>query len=257
MATKKQVVPAAKKTDLAALNAQLAEEAASAVANAIAKPSGRKLMVKNKQFQLPDGTVLGDSIDVVVVDFISMNRYYTEVFNPNNPQPPVCIAMGKDLNSMAPIDESPDKQAEACKSCPMNQWESDPRGGKGKACKNTRELAVILASDAGEDDAPIYTLSVSPTSIKSFDAMVLAVARQFEGPLVKAIINISTNPNTDFAQLVFSDPAINEDFAEHLARRPEAQDYLFVVPDFSALTAPKPAARTAARPNARGPARAR
>lgn len=259
MATpKKAVVPAAKKMDLATLNEQLAQEAANAVANAIAKPTGRKLQVKNKQFVLPDGTVLGDSIDAVIVDFISMNRYYTETFNPNDPRPPVCVAMGKDLNSMAPIDESPDKQSESCKTCPMNQWESDPRGGKGKACKNTRELALILASDVGDPEAPIYTLSVSPTSIKSFDAMVLYVARHYNGPLVKAIVSISTNPNTDYAQLVFSDPAINEDFADHLARREEAQDFLFIIPDFTALnTPPAKPARQAARPATRGNARGR
>lgn len=253
MARQKSVVPAAKKTDLATLNAQLAQEAAQSVANAISKPTGRKITVKNKQFVLPDGTVLGSTIDVVVIDFISMNRYYTEVFNPNDPKPPVCFAMGKDLSAMAPHEEAPEKQSDICRTCPMNQWESDPRGGKGKACKNTRELAVILASDADDPEALIYTMSVSPTSIKSFDSMVAYVARTFEGPLVKAVISVTTNPNTDFAQLVFADPALNEDFAEHYARRPEAQDFLFVVPDLSAYEAnPKPAASRRAAPTRGG-----
>lgn len=233
MARQKSAVPVARKTDLATLNAQLAQEAAQEVANAISKPTGRKITVKNKQFVLPDGSVLGDTIDVIVLDFISMNRYYTEVFNPNDPRPPVCFAMGKDLHALAPHEEAPEKQSEICRTCPMNQWESDPRGGKGKACKNTRELAVILASDADDPEALIYTISVSPTSIKSFDAMVAYVARTYEGPLVKAIISVTTNPNTDYVQLVFTDPAPNEGFAEHLARRPEAQDFLFVVPDLS------------------------
>lgn len=247
--------PSSKRTNLATLDEQLSQEAVGDIAKAIAKPSGRKINVKNKQFILPDGTVLGEVIDVIIVDFISANRYYVNVFNPNNPEPPVCFAFGKDIGAMMPHEEAPEKQSAECARCPMNQWKSDPNGGKGKACKNTRELAVILASDAGDPEAPVYTISVSPTSIKSFDAMYTYVARTMNGPLVKAIVSISTNPNVDYAQLIFSDPVPNEEYATHVARRAEAQDYLFIVPDLSGYIpsgSKKPAARRG--PNA-APAR--
>lgn len=256
----KNVATVAKKTDLVALEAQLAEEAANAISTAISKPTGKKISVKNKQFVLPDGTVLGNSMDIVVLDFISMNRFYLEVFNPNNPRPPACFAMGKDLQAMAPHDESPEKQTEGtCARCPMNQWESDPQGGKGKACKNTRELAVVLASDIDDPEAEIYSMSVSPTGIRSFDAMVAYVARTFNGPLIKAIVNVSLNPNTEYPQLVFGDAAPNESYAELLARRQEATDMLFVPPDVSNFhaAAPAPRSRAAAPTTKRGTTRGR
>lgn len=252
MATKKStaVAKSSQRTDLATLDEQLAQEAVNDIAKAIARPSGRKINVKDKQFVLPDGTVLGEVIDVIVLDFVSANRYYVDQFNRNDPKPPVCFAFGKDLNTMAPMEEAPEKQADECRSCPMNQWESDPKGGKGKACKNTRELAVLLASDAGDPDAPIYTISVSPTSIKSFDAIYTFIARTMAGPPVKAIMTITTNPNVDYAQLIFSDPVPNEDYANHAARRTEAQDYLFVVPDLSGYIPSATKARGRTRPAA-------
>jgi len=35
-----------------------------------------------------------------------------------------------------------------CSKCPMNQWSSDPKGGKGKACKQTVLLALSCAGTA-------------------------------------------------------------------------------------------------------------
>jgi hypothetical protein len=260
-AKKNEVAVRSGRTDLANLDAQLAQEAANEIAKAIARPSGRKITVKNKQFILPDGTNLGEVIDVIVVDFITANRYYPDQFSPNDLKPPVCFAFGKEIATMAPMEESPEKQSDdGCTRCPMNQWESDPKGGKGKACKNTRDLAVILASDAGDPDAPMFTVSVSPTGIKSFDAMVAYIARTLSGPPVKAIISIACNPNTEYASMIFSDAVPNPDYADHYGRREEASELLYVLPDLSNYvpTDAKPArGRPAAAPSraARAPTR--
>ena len=247
------------RTDLAALDQQLAAEAANDISKAIAKPSGRKITVKNKQFLLPDGTILGDTIDVIIVAFISANRYYPDQFNPNDMKPPVCFAFGKDISTMAPPEEAPEKQSDSCARCPMNQWESDPKGGKGKACKNTRELAVILGGDAGDPDAQMYTLGVSPTGIKSFDAVVGLIVRTFNGPPVKAMVSITCNPVTEYVSLVFMDPVPNDEYAAHYARRPEAQELLFVLPDLTNYVPPgaKPAGRAAPPTTNRGRTNAR
>lgn len=251
MATKK-LVPAAKRTDLATLDAQLAEEAANDIARAISKPSGRKINVKNKQFVLPDGTVVGDAIDVIVLDFVNANRYYVDAFNQNNLVPPVCYAFGKDLDAMTPHETAPEKQSSGCSTCAWNKFESDPQGGKGKACKNTREVALLLAADAGDPDAPIFTMSISPTSLKSFDGIYSQVKRDFNGPLIKAVITVSTNPKVDYAQLVFSDPSPNGNYADNIARRSEANQLLAVAPDLSNYVPTTTPTRGRAQPAARG-----
>lgn len=231
-----------KKTDLAVLEQQLAQEAVDNIKNAIAKPTGRKIGVKNKEFILPTGEIIGPDFNAVVVDFTSWNRYYTKPFTPQQPIPPVCFAHGKNLSELAPSPEAPEKQAEKCSSCPMNQFGS-ALTGRGKACKNTRELAIILEKDAADDDAPLYLLSVSPTAIRYFDSMVTLIQRVYNGPPIKAQVHVFLNNNTEFAQVVFDNPVPNPNLELHLSRRPEAIEMLSVEPDMSGYQ-PTPQART-------------
>ena len=52
-----------------------------------------------------------------------------------------------------------------CIDCPLNKWGSDPKGGEGKACKETRLLLI----QEEEKRIPVI-LSLSPMSLKPFKA---------------------------------------------------------------------------------------
>jgi hypothetical protein len=247
------------RTDLANIDQQLKQQALADIQGAISKPTGRRIAVKKtegtgvREFVLPTGEILGTSFNAVVVEFISYNRYYPGAFKPDDPSPPVCFAHNKVIDLMAPPDTAPEKQNDICKTCWANQWESDPKGTKGKACKNTRDLALMLESDIDNPDAPLYLISVSPTAIKGFDAMVSVINKLYDGPPVKALINIGLNGKTEYVQLVFSEPAPNPNYAQHAGRMQEAMQLLDVDPDLSNYVPPtaKPPARGA--PAARGP----
>jgi hypothetical protein len=226
------------RANVAEIEQQLALQTES-IKQGIGKPSGRKISVKNKQFTLPDGAVLGPEINVIVVDFITMHRFYKGVYNPNNIQPPVCFAMGQDIQSLAPPSTAPEIQNDICQTCPQNQFGSSLTG-KGKACKNTREIAVILHEDAADDNPPLYTISVSPTSIKSYDAAVAKLVRMGSHP-IKAVMTVSVNGETEYANLIFEVTGTNEHLAEAWERRAEALDLLMVEPDLSNYQAPQPA----------------
>lgn len=221
------------RTDVAALDAKWAQETDS-IKQMIAAPGAPKITInRSGKFQLPDGSELGDAIRVVVVDFISANRYYTSVYNPQNPEPPVCFAFGKILNEMAPSTSSPEPVHEKCQGCPMNEFGSDPRGGRGKACQNKRELAVILEEEIEADDPTIYQLSVPATAIRSFDGFVAQCVRIVGGPPIKAVVTVKAVPQGTFTTLSFTDADNNPEYAYHAQFMEQALELISREPDLS------------------------
>lgn len=134
----------------------------------------------------------------------------------------------------------------------MNQFGSAPTGA-GKACKNTRVLAV-MPPDA-DDDTEIWTLKVSPTAIRAFDGFVAGVNRAFQLPPVGVVVTVGFSDAKDFPSLEFTDPQLNENVAVHFGRQDEAREMLMREPDVSSFGAEKPAAKAPARKVARKVAR--
>lgn len=243
---------AVKKTSTAVADVQAMLQAMLASnAKKTAPAGGTAIRVtQDKQLLLPDGSKTTE-LQVVIVDFTSRNEYYDGPFDKNNIRPPVCFAIGDVPTELVPSANSPEKQANSCAECPMNAFGSD---GNGKACKNTRLLAV-LPPDATED-TPIWTIKTSPTAIKGFDGYVRNVQRVFGVPPVGVVTTISFDENSTYAQLKFSDPEPNNNAAVHLARVEEAKEILAQEPDVSqyAIAAAAPARKAAP---ARRPAVAR
>ena len=185
-------------------------------------------ITQDKQFALPDGTKTPGPLQLVVVDFASKNAFYESGFDPKNIVPPNCFAMGSNPLKLTPSAKSPDIQAKDCGTCANNQWGSK---GAGKACNNTRVLAV-LPPDA-DADTPMWLLNVSATATKGFDGFVGAVARVFQTPPVGVVVTVGFNPNETYAQLTFTDPQINPNLGDHFIRQGEAQTMLSVEPDVS------------------------
>lgn len=197
---------------------------------------------QDKQFELPDGRRSAGPLSLVIVDFVSANFYYETAYDKKNTTPPACFALGLNPTELVPSNHSPARQADACASCPMNQFGSD---GNGKACKNTRVLAVL--PPGATPDTPLWTLKVSPTAIKAFDAYVKSVAATFEMPPVGVITEVSFDPNQSYGSLRFGSPQPNPDLEVGLARRKEAMARLMTEPDVSAYAAPAPAKKAPAR----------
>lgn len=247
MATVKKpstAVAVKKASSTAIVNIQEALKAqAAAMANRTSPATGNSIRVtQDKMFALPDGTKDAGPIDLVIVDFVSRNEFYEGAYDPNNIAPPVCFAIGDEPRSLAPSPNSPAPQSDTCANCNMNVFGS---AGNGKACKNTRVLAVLPPeSDA---DTPLWQLKLSPTALKSFDGYVNNLARGGMVP-VQMVTSVSFDPNSTWASLRFGDPQPNPNLADHFARQGEAKEMLNREPDLT----PRPAqAKAAARPTAR------
>lgn len=161
--------------------------------------SNRIRITQSGMFRTPDDRE-GKAIKVVVLDFMSVNLYYDSAYDRDNPKPPACFAIGPNPRTLVPSENSPAKQAEKCGICPLNEYGS-ALTGKGKACKNTRLLAVVPAN-APEDD--VWLLSIPPTSIRFWDKYVAQVSAEHGVDVAQVITSIHQDEKQTFAAPRFS-----------------------------------------------------
>jgi hypothetical protein len=123
--------------------------------------------------------------------------------------------VGLDEAKLAPhqlVVDAGQAQCETCAACEKNKWGS-ANTGKGKACKNTRMLALVsaggLTGKAGEkgvkftleDDLeafasqPVGLLKPPVTSIKGFATYVKQVAAMLKRPPHGVITRLEVVPN--------------------------------------------------------------
>lgn len=208
--------------------------------NRLKAPAGDKIKLENKRFKLPNGDVL-DYLDVVIVDFVYMNKFYTSSYEKDSIVAPDCFAIAANDKDLTPSSNSPDVQSQVgCAGCAMNQFGSK---GRGKACSN-RIVMAVLPQDAGPD-TPFAILDVPPTSIKGFQQYATSVARGLQRPPFGVVSHIEQDPSETYAKLIFSDPQPLDD-AEFIglirSRREEARERLLTEPDVAAMQAANDAA---------------
>lgn len=190
-------------------------------------------VTQDKQFVLPDGSKVAGPLELVILDFTSRNSFYEGAFDPKNITPPACFAIGNDPKALVPSKNAPLPQAADCASCPMNAFGSS---GDGKACKNTRVLAVMMADRP--TDGPIWTLATSPTANKGFDGYVAGLGSRLQMAPLEVVTTVDFDDSVTYAKLVFSTaPEMNGNVAEHFARQEEATKMLAAEPDVSGFVA--------------------
>lgn len=90
----------------------------------------------------------------IIIDHHPVNAYWEKEFSGES-NPPDCSALDGMRGEGNPGGN--------CASCPKNQFGSDPRGGKGKACKNLHRVYIVR-----EGEIFPYLLAVPPTSLDNF-----------------------------------------------------------------------------------------
>lgn len=238
------VIPAPKNAMVvpAALREQLRAES-DEVAKRIQAPGGDLIkLTKDKHFKLPDGTKHPGPLSIVILDFVSTNKFFDRPYKEGEVTPPACFAIGLEPTSLIPSKNSPDKQAATCKDCPNNQFGSK---GDGKACGNHRLLAVVAGTgdDGADPEAPLYMLQVSPTGVKAFDGYVSTIRGQYQVPPIGVVTDIYFDPSSEYQSLRFGNPQPNVNLEMHFGRRTAARARLMTEPDVSAYTPAKKKAK--------------
>ena len=86
-----------------------------------------------------------------------------------------------------------------CAACPFAQWGSDPKTGKGQACKLMRRLFVLT-----EDSAMPAVLNLPPSSLRTWNRFVSAI--KFRGQLlsnyeIELSLEVKRNGAVTWAQI--------------------------------------------------------
>jgi len=200
--------------------------------DAIQPSGGIRVKIDKTGIETPDGKT-GKSISVIVVSYEIVHSYYSKPYDPSNITPPDCMAHGLVYNDLTPIENAPARQADACSICPMNEWKS-ASNGKGKACRNSRLLAILPADPDLIPDHPMWTISVPPTSIRRFDDYIVELAEDHSLTALFAVTTITQLKNTDWAAPVFKFGGVLDDAMQGavIARLAEARSLLEREPDY-------------------------
>lgn len=179
---------------------EMANQAKAAAA--LERPSITQISTKSGVMSYQGQPVPGNKLRAVVIASVFEHRYYTGRFDANNPTSPVCFAFSVDGEEMAPHADSSDAQCQtACNDCPKFAWGSDPNGGRGKACKAVRRLALVPmdALKANAQKAEMAMLWIPVTSVKFWANYVNAVASHNRPPWgVVTEISLTPDAKTQF-----------------------------------------------------------
>lgn len=243
--------PKSNSTALSLMDQQVAQELAN-IQQQITQPGASKLSISKQtgHFEHPSGGDLGATIRGVIVDFMSVNRWYPHLYRPDNPLPPGCVAFGRVIADMQPDPASPEPQNDKCHNCPKNQWESDRQGGRGKDCKNSREFGIILEDQFDEDEPEILVFSVPPTSIKAFDGFVGMTARTYGKLPIQVITRMTAVPKENYHLVTFEPEDDNANAGVQWPLRERVAELLQRLPNFDNYVA------SDTRPSAKAPAKA-
>jgi hypothetical protein len=97
-----------------------------------------------------------------------------------------------------------------CGECPLNQFGSDPKGGRGKACKEVRHLLLLRSGHVLPE-----MITVPPTSIKNAEQYFLRLFNltiPFWGLITNIRLERTSNADgIDYARMIFtSGPRLND-----------------------------------------------
>jgi hypothetical protein len=165
------------------------------------KPSSNWVSFKGGQLNINGNRMKDDKVPVVVIHSIFENQLYKDRYDPNNPQPPICYAFGETDENLRPHADSAEPQNDTCETCPKNVWGSDPGGGKGKACKNVRRLALMSYADIEDvEKAEIVLAKLPVTSVKNWSTYANQIANVLKVPPIAVVTEISVvpDPKTQF-----------------------------------------------------------
>ena len=172
------------------LERMYADEAKEAVQSAPVVGGIQRISANDQMFKIGE-TDLPDPLDVIVVAESLLNVYYDSEYEPGVQKAPACFAtgpVGKNAEAQLVAHESsPDRQGGAehkCQTCELNKFGSAEKG-KGKACANTRQLAVVMADDpalTGDGELLWAVLSLSATALTPWGKYVQALDQVHHRP---------------------------------------------------------------------------
>jgi hypothetical protein len=187
-------------------------------------------------------SVPGNKLDCIVVAGVFEHRWFKNKFDPNKRENPNCFALSVDGKDMRPNEASPDLQSETCDDCPRFQWGSAPDGGRGKACKQVRRLALLPATVLRDTDKEkigsieMALMTIPVTSGRNWANYVNGVFAEYRRPPWAVLTEVRVEPDakTQFQVRFKTLTTVNEDYLPDLLKRVESAQQVLMTPyDYS------------------------
>lgn len=131
-----------------------------------------KIIHQGQIFEMPDGSKK-EFFGGAIIDFNRVNAYWPKPLGKDDSptgDPPTCFSM----DSLRPSPLSASIESDLCISCPMNIPGSDPKGGRGRACKNKMRVHIITQ----KSQLLPYRLMLSGANLQPFSRAISNVAAQ-------------------------------------------------------------------------------
>lgn len=220
-------------TELVNWQDKLAKEAKEVAA--LERPALSQISTRAGQLVYQGTPIPGNKLPCIVIASAFENRYYDKAFDPNKREAPKCFALSLNGEDMVPHPDVPQPQAPTCGECPLYKWGSDPKGGKGKACKQVRRLALIPAQAAVQGNvrtAEIALISIPVTSAKNWANYVNNAAAEYSRPPWALITEISTQPDAKSQfQIKFTTTGlVGDEFLGDIQKRMESVQQILLTP---------------------------
>lgn len=238
--TTKNVSAVKKSTAVASYVDRMAALAKEATKTEESVSSGSFISFKGGRLSYQGNQIKGDELDIVVVDHILENCYYPGNYDSDNPAPPTCYAFGREESEMAPHPNVKEPQASKCSECEWNKF-GTADNGKGKACKNTRRLAVIPADAAESAEkvmaAEVAFVKVPVTSVKGWASYVRALSAMDNIPPLGAVttLGVVPDPKSQFKATFQKSNLVDPEIIPALLDRHDAmtEEIMFPYPEAS------------------------
>lgn len=180
----------AKTQSLVKWDKKLAEQAVAAQAIETLG-AGSNFSIKGGQLSFKGTRIPGDEANFIIVASNFNHQFRPGAYDPEKYEAPVCFAFGDDDKDMAPHEKSAKPQSKTCATCPKNEWGS-ASVGKGKACRQARDLILISADADDIESAELGRLSVPPSSLKLWKGYVHQLGNTLKRPVTSVITKIKT-----------------------------------------------------------------
>lgn len=221
----KSVIPkpaaAPKSKALVTWEEEMAADALAAAETEANSGGGQFFSVRGGVLRWQDSPLANNQMGVIILDYLVENVYYAGKYDPDVSAPPVCFAFGRNESSMKPhasVVEAGSAQHANCLECPHNEWGS-AHTGKGKACRNTRRLALLPAGQfdaAGKfqlindlahfESTPIGMLKLPVMSVKGYAVFVKALNGSLKRPPYGIATRVRVVPDDKSQFRVLFDP---------------------------------------------------
>ncbi len=204
MATKPTDVAIVKETPVAMPSASRFAALAAQAKEAAAKerPNLSKISLKSGVISYGGQPVKGNVLPCIILAASYKNALYKGRYDPNNIVNPNCFSLAETDDDMVPDAVVSKPEHETCTGCPNREWGSDPGGGRGKACKETRRLVLLPASVLEADDpikaikeGELAIMDIPVMSVKFYSQYVNILSGSIGLPAWAVVTDVSTKPD--------------------------------------------------------------